>query len=152
MGKRRSKDIGTEAETAVVKVLAGFWPDVKREPLRGARDQGDIRTGPVIWEIKGGKAARGATTTGSAGPALLEAWMEQTRVEKLRAGGDVGVLVTARAGFGTARAERWWAYLRADEFALICGSGGHSWAAPVRLELWQLLMILADQGWTPDAP
>lgn len=144
----RPKNIGTAAETAVVRVLAAFWPDAKREPLRGARDQGDIRTGPVVWEIKGGAQARGAATTGSAGPALIEAWMEQTRIEKLHAGARFGVLVTARAGFGASRAERWWAYLRADEFADLCGAPGHSWAEPVRLELGHLLMILADQGLT----
>lgn len=143
----RPKQIGTAAETAVVRVLADYFPGVKREPLRGARDQGDIRTGDVIWEVKGGKTARGAASTGSAGPGLLAAWMEQTAVEKSHAGSRIGVLVTARAGFGASRARSWWAYLRVDELALILGADGHRQAAPVRLELGQLLDLMADCGW-----
>lgn len=147
----RPKNIGTAAETAVVTVLREYWPDAKREPLRGNRDEGDIRTGPIVWEIKGGNAARGSASTGSVGPVLLAEWMQQTETERVHAGARFGVLITARKGYGAQRAHRWWAHVRADQFAEMFGAGGHVNGAPVRLELAHLLGILDDMGWTPDA-
>lgn len=148
----RPKQIGTAAETAVVNILREYWPDVKREPLRGNRDEGDIRTGQIVWEVKGGNVARGNPHTGNVGAGLLEDWMHQTEVERGNAGARLGVLVTARKGYGAQRAHRWWCYLRVDGFADLLGAPGHVNGAPVRLELGHLLGILDDMGWTPDAP
>jgi len=62
----RPRDIGTAAETAVVRVLREYFPEADRSPLRGHHDQGDIRgTGDFIWEVKAGNTARGADSTES---------------------------------------------------------------------------------------
>lgn len=146
--KTKPRDIGTAAETATVKQLRKYWPTADRSPLRGNRDQGDIQgTGAFIWEIKAGRAAREINT------ALLNAWLAQTEIERLNAGVDFGVLVTTRLGYGPKNANRWWAWLPISRFSTIIGGAyyppdGNDY--PVRMELGDLLEILADQGYTPD--
>jgi hypothetical protein len=125
---RRPRDIGTEAETAVVRYLRdnGF-PHAERRALYGALDQGDITGTPgVAWEIKGGKAAK------SPGPALVDSWLAQTEAERCNARASVGVLVMARAGYGAARCGMWWAVLPLHVVTLPqclpLGDRSHVWA------------------------
>ena len=59
----RPKDIGTAAETAVVRFLRdnGF-PLAERRALHGSTDRGDITGTPgLVWEVKGGDAAKTAS-------------------------------------------------------------------------------------------
>lgn len=114
----RPKQIGTAAESAVVKVArkAGFSA-ADRHVLKGGADEGDIWLLPggmpsqVIIEVKGGHAAEQASD------AQIEKWLAETDAEVLntnRATGAyvMGFLVTKRKGVGTANAGRWWAHMR----------------------------------------
>lgn len=147
----RPKQIGTAAETAVLLVLLSHFPEARRNVQHGSRDRGDIFTRNICWEVKGGKEARG-NLGGSLTPGILEKWMMQTEAETINAGARIGVLVTQRAGYGLPRASQWWAYLSAGDFGTILGATGHQQSAPVRLKLDELLSLLADCGWAPDAP
>src|SRR5690606_27104000 len=53
----RSKDIGTRAETAVVRYLrANGFEHAERRALRGRQDAGDITGTPgICWEVKARK-------------------------------------------------------------------------------------------------
>lgn len=104
----RPKDIGTAAETAVVKALRqhGF-PQAERRALAGAYDLGDITGTPgIVWEVKGGNAAK------TASDGQVEAWLDETERERVNADAAFGVLVLQRAGIGAANADRWWAVSR----------------------------------------
>jgi hypothetical protein len=148
----RPRNIGTAAESAVRNVLRNYFPEADRSPLRGSRDQGDIRgTGAFIWEVKAGAAAKGAATTGETAPGLIVEWLRQTEVERKNAGARFGVLVTVRRGVGAANAARWWAWLSVAALGDILGASGHQNPDPIRMELGHLLELLADQGFTPDA-
>ena len=147
--KTKPRDIGTAAETATVKILRPYWPTADRSPLRGNRDQGDIRgTGDFIWEIKAGKAAREVHRE------MLKTWLTQTRVEQENADAGYGILVTTRLGYGPDRADKWWAWVPVDQFAQLLGQEyiPLEFAWPVRMELGDLLMMLADLGYTDAAP
>lgn len=104
----RPKDIGTAAETAVVKALRQLgFPHAERRALAGAHDLGDITGTPgVVWEIKGGNAAK------TASDGQVEKWLDETECERRNAGAGRGVLVIQRAGIGAANAHRWWAVTR----------------------------------------
>jgi hypothetical protein len=147
----RPKNIGTWTETQVVKVARNYYPKADRAALRGAGDIGDlINTGPLCIEVKGGAAARGAANASSS--ALIEKWLLDTERERKAAGARFGVLVLHRGGVGGPDARRWWAIVNAAAFADIMGAAGHVNDTPIRLELGALLDILADQGFTEDAP
>lgn len=109
----RSKDIGTRAETAVVKLAhrLGF-PDAERMALAGKDDKGDVRlcTDPlVILEVKAGKSSQNASWS------QIQAWMQETKVERnnaFRSGRKdlsdwIGFLVTQRKGYGLGRVDQW---------------------------------------------
>ena len=105
----KSKDIGTRAESAVVKALhrLGF-PNAERRALAGVLDKGDILVNPgsnmpVIVEVKGGDAAKYA----SDGQILR--WMDETDTEVDNAEAHFGFLVVQRPGIGYPNAHRWWA-------------------------------------------
>lgn len=131
----RPRDIGTRAETAVVRALRrhGF-PHAERRALRGSTDAGDITGTPgICWEVKGGQAAR----TASDGQIL--AWLVELEAERLNAHADIGVLVVQRAGIGAPNAHRWWAILFLRDVARLTGA-----TLPDRLELYPVRMLLAD--------
>ena len=71
----RSKDIGTRAETQVVRFLAANgWPSAERRALHGSLDQGDVTGTPgLVWEVKGGEAAKCASDK------LISAWFDECR-------------------------------------------------------------------------
>lgn len=111
--KTRPKDIGTWTETAVVRAAQtrGF-PLAERLVLAGAKDLGDVRlTIGVHLEVKGGHAAE------TASDAQIEAWMVETERELAHAGAMAGALITKRKGYGSSRAELWWAWVRASWLA-----------------------------------
>lgn len=104
----RPKQIGTAAETAVVRAARtrGF-SNADRLTLTGALDRGDIGLCPgVIIEVKGGEKARDASDL------LIESWLAETSREAVNAGADVAFLVTQRRGVGTTNAHRWWTWWR----------------------------------------
>lgn len=145
----KSKAIGTKAESAVVKVLQPYFPDAERLALAGQEDQGDIgHCGDFVFEIKSGKAAE------TAGDGLLSKWVQETERERQARGVAFGILVLKRAGVGPANAHRWWAYVLDRDFVEWAGGyyRSRSGMVTVRLELGQLLDMIADLGYTADDP
>jgi len=113
----RPKQIGTAAETAVVRAARtrGF-PHADRLTLTGNKDRGDISLAPgVIVEIKGGEKARAASDLD------IERWLGETLVERANANADVAFLVTQRRGVGYPNAHRWWAWFRLSWFDTLRG-------------------------------
>lgn len=143
----RSKDIGTAAESAVVKYLRTHgWPYAERRALAGATDLGDITGTPgLCWEIKSGKTAE------KAGDGLIADWLDETETERRHSGADIGILVTKRSGFGPERAASWWAHLDLMSLYAIAGARTPLQASiigqPLRLHLSTLLPILWAAGY-----
>jgi len=142
----RPKDIGTAAETAVVRFLrtAGF-PHAERRALTGALDQGDITGTPgIAWEVKGGQAAK------TASDGQVAQWLAETETERLNARADIGILVMARAGCGPANTGRWWAVLPflhvAPQVALAADTAALS-IQPVRVHLATACRMLQVAGY-----
>lgn len=142
---RRPRDIGTAAESAVVKALrAHGFPHAERRSLKGALDQGDITGTPgICWEVKGGAAAR------TASDGLIAEWMAETETERINARADVGVLVVQRKGVGPANAHRWWAVLPADRLLHSSATDGIPGGTgfPVRLLLGDAIRVLRSLGY-----
>jgi hypothetical protein len=144
----RPKDIGTAAETAVVRYLrAHGFPHAERRALTGAYDQGDVTGIPgVVIEVKGGKAAK------TASDGQVAAWLAETETERVNARADVGVLVMARAGIGPANAGRWWAVLDNHALTLLTHPSVSAYpdapVGPVRMHLADVALLLrwADYG------
>jgi hypothetical protein len=135
----RSRDIGTAAETAVVRHLRpnGF-PHAERRALRGVADAGDIAGTPgICWEIKGGAAARTASDL------LIWEWLHELAAEMVNAAADVGVLVLQRAGVGPANAGRWWAIMPAGQVVALARPGVEP-DVPLDRLLFPVRMLLAD--------
>lgn len=110
---RRPKDIGTDGERWVVEYLrANGWPGAERRALHGRDDRGDI-TGTVglAWEVKSGHKAK------SAGPKEIATWLDQALIEATNAGAELGILVTARSGYGRARVGMWHVHMPLDYVA-----------------------------------
>lgn len=131
----RSKDIGTRAETAVVRLAReiGFH-HAERLPLAGAADQGDIRLcrDPlVILEVKAGKAAQNASWT------QIQAWLREAQIERNNAWKALpekskiwewhGYLVTQRKGYGIGRVEDWCIWSIDDDRLCSCEN---AWELP----------------------
>lgn len=110
---RRSKDIGTEGETAVKRYAnTNGFPLAVRRVLAGSADEGDLTLSPgAIAEVKWGKAAE------TAGPGLIADWMDETEVERRNAGADVAVLIVKRKGVGVDRVGLCHAWLWSDVLA-----------------------------------
>lgn len=143
----KSKNLGTQAESAVVRAARtrGF-PGAERRALAGAADRGDILLAPgLIAEVKGGQAAK------TASDAQIATWLAQTETERVHAGADVAILVTARAGIGAPNAHRWHAHLRLTDFLrLLGGLGGVDLPdphTPVRTTLDDALTLLRAAGY-----
>src|SRR5690606_36637180 len=99
MAPRRPRDIGTAAETAVVRYLRDHgFPHAERRTLRGSQDAGDITGIPgVCWSVKGGQAAKDASD------GLVEDWLSELERQRSRAKASYGVLVLQRRGYGPDR-------------------------------------------------
>jgi hypothetical protein len=144
--KRRPRDIGTAAETAVVRVArAHGFRYADRYALHGAHDQGDVvLCEGVIVEVKGGEAARDASD------AQIEAWLDQTEKERINARADVALLVVQRRGVGIARAQSWAAWWRLGWLARLAGQVESFAPGPhvaVRCTLADALTILRAAGY-----
>lgn len=150
----RPKDIGTRAESAVVKYLAAHgFPHAERAALHGDTDLGDITGCPgLAIEVKGGTRAENCTD------ADLARWLAETETERRHRHADIGLLVTKRGGRGPDRAGDWWAWLPGPDYiTLACTS--YSFAAmpellpPVRITLAQATLLLRLAGYgTPLEP
>ena len=146
---RRPKDIGTAAETAVVRAARsrGFGL-ADRLTLTGQHDRGDVRLTPglvagVVAEVKGGNAARNASDQ------QVRAWLAEAEQERTNADADVAILVTQRAGYAPARADQWWAYTTAGTLADLLDSGvmPPDPGEPVRVTLAAMLRLLRAAGY-----
>ncbi len=148
----RPRNIGTAAESAVVRVLhANGFPHAERRQLRGNLDCGDVTGTPgVVWEVKGGTAAR------TASDGQVAAWLAETDRERLNAAADIGVLVVARKGIGAANAGRWWVVLpmwqaawaaRPNTWPQVAGADPTLRDRPVRLHLVDMCALLVATGY-----
>lgn len=144
----RPKQIGTFAEVSVLQVLEPYFPSAKRLVLKGKHDEGDLDAGDdtvIMFEVKGGKQCA------QVGEKKLAGWMAETDRERDELGKRFGFLVTQRAGYGRPNAGRWWAHVHLGDLAEITGGHYRPGAfAVVRLELRDLLELLADHGYTAD--
>ena len=116
--KTRPKDIGTAAETALVRYARSRGhSQARRIALAGSRDQGDVwLTEGIIVEVKGGHAAETASDE------RVRGWWGQTVTERDNHGVPVGVLVTNRAGYSGARCEAWNAWMDLDTLHRLLGA------------------------------
>ena len=145
----RPRDIGTKAETAVVRAAQsrGF-PHAERRALRGRNDVGDILLCPgVIVEVKGGDMARKASDN------LVASWLAETERERINANAEHAFLVVQRAGVGPRNAHHWRAYWTAGEWARLLG---HEVpvavaGATIRTSLESSLAALVANGWGGEA-
>lgn len=139
----RPKDIGTAAETLVVRYLRDHgFPHAERRALHGNADLGDITGTPgLVWEVKGGDAAK------TASDGQIAAWMDETEMERTNAGAAYGFLVVARS---RKNVRHWWAAVDVCALArLVAGepdTTASNMHALIRLE--QLVELLAIAGWT----
>lgn len=154
MTVRRPRQIGTAAETAVVRYArASGFAGADRSALHGARDIGDVLLCPgVVVEVKGGDAARTATD------AAVLLWLAQTANERHNAGAEHAFLVVQRKGVGPANAGRWWTFWRLSWLLDLTG-GGHTLNhqhpaldSVVRLQLGATLDLLRTHGYGDPFP
>lgn len=148
----RSKDIGTRAETAVVRFLrTAGWPHAERRALAGAQDLGDVTGTPgIVWEVKARKNTPSDTD--------VAGWMDETETERRNASAGIGVLIVRRRGVGEGHAGRWWAYLPAGTIAALAAyphgdvlipQDAHPF--PARMLLRDAVALLHTAGFgTPD--
>lgn len=148
MTARRPRDIGTTAETAVVRIARAYgFPHADRLALHGRMDIGDVGLCPgVVVEVKGGETARNASDL------LVDAWLDQTAAERTNAGAEVAFLVVQRRGVGAPNAARWWAFWRLSWLEqLTSGMRPNEYehpslTAPVRMQLGPTLDLLRAYG------
>jgi hypothetical protein len=105
VNKPRNK--GTSAESAVVTYLRdnGF-PHAERRSLTGSTDKGDI-SGCLGLCIEVKYANSGLK---------LGPWLTETRVERINAQADYGILVVKPLGLGDRNTAHWYAVMVGDEF------------------------------------
>lgn len=149
--KRRSKDIGTDAERPVARWLASNgWPNAERRAMRGRDDAGDITGTPgICWSVKGGDMARNASDLD------IERWLAALEKQRINAHADVGVLVLQRRGVGEANANRWWAVMDAAWVArLLIGDFQilNQPTPPVRMLLGDVVHLLRAAGFGEPLP
>lgn len=149
----RPKQIGTAAETAVVRYLQGSgFPHAERRALRGILDAGDITGTPgVCWEVKGGEAAKNASD------GQIADWLVETATETANAGSDAGVLVLQRRGVGPRNASRWWTILNGWDLVGLGMDLGNTRSPalldfPVRLLLADTVTLLRAAGYGEPLP
>lgn len=141
---RRPRDIGTAAETAVVRHLrASGFPLAERRALHGAADLGDVTGTPgLVWEVKGGDAAK------TASDGQIAAWLHETACERANAGAEHGFLIVQRH---RKHVRDWWAVVDVATLTALTAEttprSEMNWS-PIRLLLDDLLTILRDAGWT----
>jgi hypothetical protein len=140
----KAKAIGTRAETAVRNYLLsiGYTElEAHRNVLKGSDDEGDVwlrdeNHGLIVFEIKGGKAAKEASYQ------QVQKWYEEAVTERNNAKAAFGFLVTQRAGVGYPRAGEWWAYATIGDLAKIRYNIGIPEETLVRLTLADLMRLI----------
>lgn len=140
----KSKAIGTRAETALRNyLLSTGYPELEahRNVLKGKDDEGDVwlrdkKHGLIVFEVKGGKAAKEASHE------QIKKWYAEAEAECDNAGGSFGFLVTQRAGVGYPRAGEWWAYATLGDLAYLGGAGELDVTAFVRLTVAELVNLI----------
>lgn len=157
----KPKQIGTAAESAVVKVLAARnFPSAERSALHGTLDRGDITGTPgLAWEVKGGKMAASASDTD------IDNWMAELEREIANSGAQHGFLIVKRKGISEHRAALWHAYLTVQTLLELGGCSSTRASRreriptisnyrdirigdrPCRLILSDLCWLLADAGY-----
>jgi hypothetical protein len=145
---QRPKDIGTAAETAVLRYLqANGWPSARRYALHGALDVGDIDilNPDVVIEVKGGKAAENASD------GQIEKWLAETQREVGAAGAKIGVLVMKRRGIGMGNAGLWRAVITLRTWYLLWGLDPQvaegDLGTPMQFRLEAVAMLLRSAGY-----
>lgn len=141
-----SRKTGTASETAVVGALRRYgFPTAERRALRGVNDAGDIAGTPgVLWEVKGGDAARDASD------GQITDWYHSIAVKA--APGDIAVLVVQRRGIGHANAQDWWAVTTVNQVVRLAGAErrmgpGNGFSSQVRLTVSDLCDLLTSAGY-----
>ena len=112
----KSKDIGTRAETAVVKCAqAHGFPNAERLALRGALDVGDVRLTPSVHlEVKAGMQASWPS------PHQVRLWRKEAAAEARNAGAGIDCyLVTKLAR--SANPLEWPVHLSLAEYSRLVG-------------------------------
>lgn len=117
----KAKAIGTRAETAVRNYLLSIgYTELQahRNVLKGSDDEGDVwlrdeNYGLIVFEIKGGKAAKDASYQ------QVQKWFQEAETEKSNANASFGFLVTQRAGVGYPRAGEWWAFAKLGDLGSV---------------------------------
>lgn len=140
----KSKAIGTRAETAVRNYLlsTGYSElEAHRNVLKGSDDEGDVwlrdpKHGLIVFEVKGGKAAKEASYE------QMKKWYNEAETEMENAGAAYGFLVTQRAGVGYPRAGEWWAFGNLGDIAFLAGAGEVENDAFIRLTLTELVKLI----------
>lgn len=140
----KSKAIGTKAETALRNYLlsVGYSElEAHRNVLKGSDDEGDVwardkKHGLIVFEVKGGKAAKEASHE------QMKKWYAEAETEAENAGASYGFLVTQRAGVGYPRAGEWWAYGTLGDIAFLAGGGEVDNDAFIRLTVAELVKLI----------
>jgi hypothetical protein len=143
----KAKQIGTAAETAVRKfLLAQGYSELEahRNVLKGTNDEGDVwlrepLRGLIVFEIKGGKAAKEASY------GQIEKWFQEAELEKSNAKGNFGFLVTQRAGVGYPRAGEWWAYAKLGDLIALKSHLANPDSTLVRIRLQDLVGLIRGE-------
>lgn len=154
MAPRRPRDIGTAAETAVVRYLrsAGF-PHAERRALRGAQDAGDITGTPCLaWSVKAGAYAHDPSDR------QISDWLAELEAQRVNARADWGALVTRRRG--TSNPGRWWAWMPLLSVILLGGGPTAPQPGmrrllgeqPVRMHLGTTVALLRNAGYGGEVP
>lgn len=144
----KAKQIGTAAETAVRNFLLsqGYSElEAHRNVLKGTNDEGDVwlrepLRGLIVFEIKGGKAAKEASY------GQIEKWFAEAKLEKENAKGNFGFLVTQRAGVGAPRAGEWWAYANLGDIIHLKSHLDSLDSTLVRIRLTDLVGLIRGTG------
>jgi hypothetical protein len=158
MAGKFSQDIGKDTERRVVAYLRlRGMAGVERAVRTGFRagngrslaDSGDLTGLPGICvQVKSLRpVTRAETMTGR--------WLAETELQRQAAGASVGLLVVRR--WGTTDVGRWWCFLSVrDLFGMADGFSGRVlsetpelWAAPVRMELSDVVTMMQAWGWAP---
>lgn len=102
----RSKQVGTAAESAVVKYILDKGLYCHRKTLSGAVDEGDVWVvmpsgGIAVIQVKAGRSAETASIE------LMDRWLRDAEDQAGAAKGDMAFLVTKVSGRGDARVGDW---------------------------------------------
>jgi hypothetical protein len=133
----RSKDIGTAAETALVKASLAAGIHAQRVALAGTEDRGDVHLaqGAVVAEVKAGKQTLKPSW------AQKQAWLDEAKEEAARVSEEaLPVLVLKRHGSG--QAGDWFAYLDAEDLQWWMGHGPRG-SVMMMLKVSDLLKIIS---------